>query len=58
MLFVGKKQKNVKKNEIHAKGDQYVFLGKAGSQKAIISWGVGKRNTDSTWTFCTICAAG
>jgi IS1 family transposase len=49
--FVGKKQKNVLRNEIHAKGDQYVFIGMAGTQKAIISWGVGKRNTDSTMDF-------
>ncbi|MGM4963970.1 hypothetical protein AB7714_10725 [Tardiphaga sp. 1201_B9_N1_1] len=49
--FVGKKQKNVKKSEINAKGDQYVFIGMAGNQKAIISWGVGKRNTDSTMDF-------
>jgi IS1 family transposase len=49
--FVGKKQKNVLRHEINAKGDQYVFIGMAGSQKAIISWGVGKRNTDSTMDF-------
>ena len=49
--FVGKKQKNVKRHEIHAKGDQYVFIAMAGTQKAIISWGVGKRNTDSTMDF-------
>jgi hypothetical protein len=39
--FVGKKQKNVLRHEINAKGDQYIFIGMAG--KAIISWGVGKR---------------
>jgi IS1 family transposase len=49
--FVGKKQKNVKRHEIHAKGDQYVFIGMAGTQKAIISWGVGKRNSESTMDF-------
>jgi len=49
--FVAKKQKNVKRHEINAKGDQYVFIGMAGTQKAIISWGVGKRNTDSTLDF-------
>ncbi|WP_089025379.1 transposase [Bradyrhizobium mercantei] len=49
--FVGKKQKNVKRHEINAKGDQYVFIGMAGTQKAIISWGVGKRNTESTMDF-------
>jgi hypothetical protein len=55
--FVAKKQKNVKRHEIAAKGDQYVFIGMAGTQKAIISWGVGKRNTESTMDFCTTCAA-
>jgi IS1 family transposase len=49
--FVGKKQKNVKRHEINAKGDQYVFIGMAGTQKAIISWGVGKRNSESTMDF-------
>jgi len=49
--FVGKKQKNVQRHEIQAKGDQYVFIGMAGTQKAIISWGVGKRNTASTDDF-------
>ncbi len=49
--FVGKKQKNVLRHEINAKGDQYIFIGMAGTQKAIISWGVGKRNTASTDDF-------
>lgn len=49
--FVGKKQKNVQRHEINAKGDQYVFIGLAGTQKAIISWGVGKRNAESTMDF-------
>jgi IS1 family transposase len=49
--FVGKKQKNVKRHEINAKGDQYIFIGMAGTQKAIISWGVGKRNSESTMDF-------
>src|ERR1700737_2814659 len=49
--FVGKKQKNVKRHEINAKGDQYVFIAMAGTQKAIISWGVGKRNMESTMDF-------
>src|SRR3954447_530761 len=38
-------------HEIAAKGDQYVFVAMAGTQKAIISWGVGKRNTESTMDF-------
>jgi IS1 family transposase len=49
--FVGKKQKNVQRHEIAAKGDQYVFIGMAGTQKAIISWGVGKRTMESTMDF-------
>ena len=31
--FVGKKQKNVLRHEINAKGDQYIFIGMAGTQK-------------------------
>src|SRR5712671_3146265 len=31
--FVGKKQKNVLRHEINAKGDQYIYIGMAGSQK-------------------------
>jgi len=49
--FVAKKQKNVQRHEINAKGDQYVFIAMAGTQKAIISWGVGKRNMESTMDF-------
>ena len=49
--FVGKKQKNVKRNELFAKGDQYVFIGMAGTQKAIISYRVGKRDTANTAEF-------
>src|SRR6202171_4628201 len=49
--FVGKKQKNVLRNEIFAKGDQYVFIAMAGTQKAIIGWRVGKRNANTTLEF-------
>ena len=49
--FVGKKQKRVKRNEILTKGDQYVFVGLAGSQKAIVSYHVGKRDSDNTDRF-------
>ena len=49
--FVGKKQKNVKKNEIFAKGDQYVFIGMSASHKAIIGYRVGKRDTENTTLF-------
>lgn len=49
--FVGKKQKNVKRNELFAKGDQYVFVGMAGTQKAIIGYRVGKRDSATTAEF-------
>jgi IS1 family transposase len=49
--FVGKKQKRVQRNELFAKGDQYVFIGMAGTQKAIVSFHVGKRDTDNTDRF-------
>ena len=49
--FVGKKQKNVKRHELFAKGDQYVFIGMAGTQKAIVSYRVGKRDTANTDAF-------
>jgi IS1 family transposase len=49
--FVGKKQKNVKRNELFAKGDQYVFIGMAGTQKTIISYRVGKRDSANTAEF-------
>ena len=49
--FVGKKQKNVRRNELFAKGDQYVFIGLAGTQRAIISYRVGKRDTANTDQF-------
>ena len=51
MGFVGKKQKNVKRNELFAKGDQYVFVGMAGTQKAIVSYRVGKRDSENTDAF-------
>ncbi len=49
--FVAKKQKRVERHEIFAKGDQYVYIGMAGTQKAIISYRVGKRDTDNTMAF-------
>src|ERR1700724_1203272 len=49
--FVGKKQKRVKRHETFAKGDQYVFVGIAGTQKAIVSYRVGKRDTENTDLF-------
>ena len=49
--FVGKKQARVQRNELFAKGDQYVFIGMAGTQKAIVGFHVGKRDTDNTDQF-------
>jgi len=49
--FVGKKQRRVKKHEIFAKGDQYVYVGMAGTQKAIVAYRIGKRDTDNTIAF-------
>jgi IS1 family transposase len=36
---------------MNAKGDQYTFIAMAGTQKAIISYHVGKRNSDNTDRF-------
>src|ERR1035437_7193897 len=33
--FVGKKQKNVKRNELFAKGDQYVFIGMRSEERRV-----------------------
>lgn len=49
--FVGKKQKQTKRHELFAKGDQYVFIGMAGTQKAIISYRIGKRDSANTDAF-------
>ena len=49
--FVAKKQRRIERNEIFAKGDQYVYVGIAGSQKAIISYRVGKRDAENTDRF-------
>jgi IS1 family transposase len=49
--FVGKKQKQAKRHELFAKGDQYVFIAMAGTQKAIISYRVGKRDSENTDIF-------
>jgi IS1 family transposase len=49
--FVAKKQKQVQRHELASKGDQYVFIGMAGTQKAIISYRVGKRDMENTDLF-------
>lgn len=41
----------MQRNELFAKGDQYVFIGMAGTQKAIVGFHVGKRDTDNTDQF-------
>jgi len=38
-------------HELFAKGDQYVFIGMAGTQKAIISYRIGKRDGENTDLF-------
>ena len=48
--FVGKKQKRVQRHEV-TKGDQYVYVALAGTQKAIISYRVGKRDSENTDMF-------
>lgn len=48
--YVGKKQKNTKPHETQ-KGDQYVFIGMAANQKAIVSYWIGKRDTANMEAF-------
>lgn len=49
--FVAKKQKWVQRHELESKGDQYVFIGMAGTQKAIVGYRVGKRDLENTDLF-------
>lgn len=49
--YVGKKQKNVKKQELAVKGDAYTFVALAASTRAIIAYRTGKRDTDNTMEF-------
>ncbi len=49
--FVAKKQKRVKRHEAFAKGDQYVYTALAGTQKAIVSYRIGKRDGANTDDF-------
>ncbi len=49
--FVGKKQKRVKRHEAFAKRDQYVFTALASTQKAIISYRIGKHDGANTDDF-------
>lgn len=49
--FVAKKQARVERHELFAKGDQYVFIAMAGTQKAIVSYRIGKRDGENTDLF-------
>jgi IS1 family transposase len=49
--FVGKKQKRVKRHETFTKGDQYVYTALAATQKAILSYRIGKRDGSNTDDF-------
>jgi IS1 family transposase len=49
--FVGKKQARVRAHETFAKGDQYVYTALASTQKAIISYRIGKRDGANTDDF-------
>ena len=49
--FVGKKQKRVRPHEAFVKGDQHVFTALASTQKAIISYRIGKRDGANTDDF-------
>jgi len=49
--FVGKKQKRVRPHEAFAKGDQYIYTALAATQKAIISYRIGKRDGRNTDEF-------
>jgi IS1 family transposase len=49
--YVGKKQRKVTPADATDKGDQYVFIAMAGTQKAIISYRIGKRNEANTDAF-------
>ena len=46
-----RKQARVERHELFAKGDQYVFIAMAGTQKAIVSYRIGKRDGENTDLF-------
>jgi IS1 family transposase len=51
--FVAKKNKRIRRTEnAFAIGDQYVWVAMAGTQKAILSFRVGKRDLDNAHAFC------
>src|SRR5258708_21234273 len=49
--YVGKKQRKVKQTDPADLGDQYVFIGIDATRKAIISYRVGKRDSENTNAF-------
>ena len=49
--FVAKKQKRVTPEDGTGVGDQYVYLALAGAAKAIVSYRVGKRTSETTYDF-------
>ena len=49
--YVGKKQRQVKPEDGTGMGDQYVFLALADSAKTIVSYRVGKRDSENTRAF-------
>ncbi len=51
--YVGKKQKRLKPTDGRDKGDQYVFVALDATRKAIVSYLVGKRDSENTNAFAT-----
>ncbi len=49
--YVGKKQRKLKPDDGADLGDQYVFLALAGAAKAILSYRVGKRTSETAHAF-------
>ena len=49
--YVAKKQRKVKKTDSTEVGDQYVFIGMDGTNKAIVSYEIGKRDVETTDIF-------
>src|SRR6185437_13269629 len=50
--YVGKKRKNVTKDDPKSIGDQYVFVALDATSKGIIYYCVGKRDAHNTQMFC------
>lgn len=49
--YVAKKQRKVTKSDSTEVGDQYVFIGMDGTNKAIVSYEIGKRDVATTDIF-------